>query len=398
MLSESASQDSWEEYLRSALIELEHTNRKRSQHVTLHQSGATIQRDGRLLVNFGGNDYLGLRNHPHVVAAATQAIADCGLGSGASPAVTGYSFEQQALESELADFCHLPAALVFSSGFAGNLATISSLVGPQDAIFSDALNHASLIDGCRLTKARRIVYPHGDVTALEQQLRDSRLQFNRVLIVTESIFSMDGDAAPLSALSDLAQRFDCGLIVDEAHATGVYGPTGAGLLEELALDQSVFAKLGTLSKAIGCQGGFLSGSTSLIEYVLNRGRSYMYSTALPTSTLAAAVASVKQIRSMHTERAALRIAASDLRTRLIAGGWQVCGADSPIIPVILGTEDAALTMSTRLQAAGFFVPAHGCANRWTRRCDQRLQVVTKYQLRTRREGDTAKTIKSLFVA
>ena len=348
----------WELFLSESLSKLDQANLRRVRQVTLPTSSAAmISRHGRAVVNFGGNDYLGLRNHPKMVQAVIAATLSNGIGSGASPAVTGYALLQQQLECELASFSHLPSALVFSSGFSGNLATLSSLVSQEDAIFSDSLNHASLIDGCRLTKARRIIYPHADIVFLEKTLRAERARYRRVLIVSESIFSMDGDAAPLAELAELAKNFNCGLIVDEAHATGVYGNTGAGLLEELGLEQHVLAKLGTMSKAMGNVGGFVCGSAPLVDFVMNFGRSYMYSTALPSSALAGASAALKLIREMQSQRETIRHMAITLRQKLREQGWRVLGTDSPIVPLVLGSEQAALELSARLFEAGLFVPA-----------------------------------------
>jgi len=350
-------ENSWENFLADSIVSLDRNQLRRRKLVTTYLPGALVERDGRQLVNYGGNDYLGLRNNRKVVAAATAALQSHGVGSGASPAVSGYSNEQMRLEACLAKLNQLPAALVFSSGYACNLATISSLVGDKDVIYSDALNHASLIDGCRLSKAARDIYPHNDVQQLQERLASSRHRFSRALIVTESIFSMDGDAAPLRELADLAERYNCGLLVDEAHATGVYGTNGAGLVEELGLTNRVLGKLGTLSKALGCIGGYLCGSESLVDHVLNFGRAYMFSTALPSSLLSAAVASAEIIESLVEERSALRCMAKDTRFELRRMGWQVLGEDSPILPVVLGDEGTALELSATLQSAGLFIPA-----------------------------------------
>ncbi len=349
--------NSWENFLNESLANLDRIERRRHKIVTRHLLGAIVERNGQALVNFGGNDYLGLRNNRDVVAAAMAALQSDGVGSGASPAVCGYSKAQMHLEASLAKFNQLPAALVFSSGYASNLAAISSLVNEKDVIFSDALNHASLIDGCRLSKAARDIYPHNDVQHLRDRLKSSRQGFNRALIVTESIFSMDGDAAPLRDLADLAEQYNCGLIVDEAHATGVYGVSGAGLVEELGLTNRVLGKLGTLSKALGCMGGYLCGSQSLIDHVLNFGRAYMFSTALPSSVMAAATASIELTALLAEKRYALRRMAKDTRSELRRMGRQVLGDDSPILPVVLGDEETTLALSAGLQSAGLFVPA-----------------------------------------
>jgi 8-amino-7-oxononanoate synthase len=347
----------WESFFELSLESLDRNQLRRRKCVTNYQSPTLIERNGQQLVNFGGNDYLGLRTNPNIIAVAKDNLQTQGVGSGASPAVTGYSYQQMLLETCLARFNQTQAALVFSSGYACNLATISCLVDAGDVIYSDALNHASLIDGCRLSKAAREIYPHNNAQLLRERLIDTRHQFKRALIVTESIFSMDGDAAPLAELADLAEQFDCGLIVDEAHATGVYGPKGAGLVEELGLSNRVLVKLGTLSKAIGCLGGYLCGSQSLVEHVLNFGRAYMFSTALPSSLLAAATVSISIIESQADKRSELRRTSEEVRMELRRGGWVVLGEDSPILPIVLGDECAALELSAKLQAAGLFVPA-----------------------------------------
>ena len=348
---------SWESFLEKSLANLDRKHLRRRKCVTTHLRGAMVERDGQQLVNFGGNDYLGLRNDPKLVAAATAELQTHGVGSGASPAVSGFSREQLSLEVCLARFTHCPAALVFSSGYACNLATISSLVNDKDVIYSDALNHASLIDGCRLCKATREIYRHNDVQQLRERLAASRHSFERALIVTESIFSMDGDAAQLIELADLAEHYDCGLVVDEAHATGIYGLNGAGLVEELGLTSRVLAKLGTLSKALGCLGGYLCGSQNLVEHVLNFGRTYMFSTALPSNILSAARAAVEIVEPLVEQRTAIRNSAKRIRSDLRSLGWQVLGEDSPILPIVLGDECKALELSSALQSAGLFVPA-----------------------------------------
>lgn len=350
-------ENGWERFLDASLENLDRKHHRRRNLVTSHLPGAMIVRDDQPLINFGCNDYLGLRNHQAVVSAAIASLHTAGLGSGASPAVTGYSPEQAELERRLAAFNNMSAALVFSSGYSCNVATITGLAGDEDVLFSDSLNHASLIDGCRLSKATRTIYPHNDSAWLTQCLASQRHKFRRALIITESIFSMDGDAAPLAELADLAERYDCGLIVDEAHATGVYGATGAGLVEEMGLSNRVLAKLGTLSKAIGCLGGYVCGSTSLVEHILNFGRNYMYSTALPSSVMSGALAAIDLVVSLTAERSSLRATATKLRQELIGKGLLVLGCDSPIVPIVLGEESSALELSEELKAVGIYVPA-----------------------------------------
>ncbi len=355
------SETDWSEYLARSLAKLDEMQLRRRRVVSevgdAEEDEPIVYRSGQQLINFGANDYLGLRHHSDIIQAAQRAIVAGGVGSGASPAVTGYSRYQQKLEKRLADWHATEDGLVFTSGFAGNVATLSSLVGTGDVVFCDALNHASLIDGCRMSNVRRIVYAHNDVAHLRQMLTSWRHQFKRALIVTESIFSMDGDAAPLAAIADTADEFQCGIVVDEAHATGIYGPKGSGLVEELGLSKRIFAKLGTLSKAMGCLGGYLCGASNLVEHVLNHGRSYMFSTALPGSVMAAALVATERIEWMTAERTQLRQRARWTRDQLSALGWKVLGEDSPIIPVVLGEKASALKLSQRLAEAGFYVPA-----------------------------------------
>lgn len=338
---------SWDKHLDNSLRRLADQQRHRSRQVCSVAG----------LLDFSSNDYLGLRSHPMVLAALAASLGTGVWGAGASPVLSGYGNDQRDLEISLADFSGMESALVFSSGFAGNCGVIACLADSQDLILSDQLNHASLIDGCRLSRATKLVYPHGDVGYIRDTLRQRRSQFQKVMLVTESIFSMDGDAAPLAELVDLAQRYDCGLVVDEAHAVGVYGAQGGGLLEELELQSHVLAKLGTLSKALGGVGGYVAGQTKVIEYLVNRCRSYMFSTAPPGPALAAASSALQLLRGMSEQRVQLRAQASELRHALRQIGWNVPVGDSPIIPVVVGSEQRALWFSQQLRNVGIVVPA-----------------------------------------
>ncbi len=305
-------------------------------------------------IDFGTNDYLGLADDPQVLQALRAAAR---AGSGASPVLTGHGTPHQCLESKLAEWSGCSSALVFSSGYAANVGTLACLAGPGDLIFSDQLNHASLIDGCRQSRASVEVYPHNDVQRLAELVRQTRHQYAKVLVVTEAVFSMDGDQAALSELSELAMAYECGLVVDEAHAAGVYGPEGNGLSSQLPLANALVAKLGTLSKALGTVGGYVCGSEDLIEYLVNHCRSYMFSTAAAPPMMAAALAGLQRCRSMDARRTGLRQASVQLRTRLRSLGWQVADGDSPIVPVIVGSESRALQLSQELLRAGIWVPA-----------------------------------------
>ncbi|MEZ6137393.1 MAG: 8-amino-7-oxononanoate synthase [Pirellulaceae bacterium] len=310
-------------------------------------------------IDFSSNDYLGLAGNPAVAARAQAVLQTNGWGAGASAVLSGYTPLHQELEHALAAHCHTDAALVFSSGFAANVGALACLATESDVIYSDALNHASLIDGIRLSRAERTIYPHNDLEFLTTNLHANRSRFARALIVTESVFSMDGDEACLADLLDLCCRFDCGLIVDEAHATGVYGATGGGLLQALQLDQhpALVLKLGTLSKALGGIGGFAAGSAVAIEYLVNRCRSYLFSTAPPAASMAASLAALELSQGMSAARTALQTTSFELRQQLQRMGWNVPNGQSPILPLIIGDERSSVRWSEHLSEQGMRVPA-----------------------------------------
>ena len=249
------------------------------------------------LLNFAANDYLGLSHHPALIEAARQATARHGTGAGASRLVTGTNSAVQALEENLAAWKEKEAALVFSSGYAAALGTIPALVGKGDNVILDKLAHASLIDAARLSGATVRTFSHNDMGRLETLLAKISPSKTRILIVTESIFSMDGDSAPLRELVALKDRYGAWLLVDEAHATGLYGATGEGLIAEAGLHPNVEIVMGTLSKALGSVGGYIAGSRALIDWLINRARSFIYSTALPPGVIAASHAAVDLVRS-----------------------------------------------------------------------------------------------------
>jgi 8-amino-7-oxononanoate synthase len=321
---------------------------------------ARVELNGRELVNFGSNDYLGLSADERLAAAARAAIEREGWGSGASPLVSGRGSSHAELERRLAEFEGTEAALLFPSGFAANAGVIPALVDEGDAVFGDAKNHASLIDGCRLSKAARFVYPHGNCDALEPMLRDG-WSFRRRLIVTDTLFSMDGDLAPLVRLAELAARYDAMLMVDEAHATGVFGENGRGVVEQLLevrpdLYNWVHVRIGTLSKALGTGGGFACGRQSLIDWLANRARPYVFSTAQPAATSAAGIAALDVVAREPQRRTQLLARAAELRTTLADQGWNTGQSESQIIPLIIGDSQQTMRFAGRLLAAGFFVP------------------------------------------
>jgi 8-amino-7-oxononanoate synthase len=314
-----------------------------------------IMLDGRELINFGSNDYLGLAADPRLTDAVAAALKQYGWGSGASPLISGHAESHRQLEAKIAQFEGVEAALLFTSGFAANSGTLAALVGPGDAAFSDRKNHASLFDGCRLSRADVRVYPHGDHQALDDLLTKST-SYRRRLIVTDSLFSMDGDFAPLVELADLAEKHGAMLMVDEAHATGVFGEQGRGACEMFGVENRVPIRIGTLSKALGGIGGFVAGSRSLIEWLLNRARPYIFSTALPGAVAAAMLTAFEIVEKEPWRRTELLAASAQLREQLLAQGWRLGPSTSQILPVIVGRAETAVLLSQKLRAQGLFVP------------------------------------------
>lgn len=323
--------------------------------------GAHIRWRGREYLNFSSNDYLNLASDARLAQAAARAARRYGTGAGASPLISGCLPPLRRLERCLAAWERSAAALVFSSGFAANLGLITALAGQNDVIFSDALNHASLIDGCRLSRASVHVYRHADVNNLEELLRREKKRTARQLIVTESVFSMDGDWAPLPDLHELAQRHDAFLVIDEAHASGVLGAHGRGLTEVLLgenkADDPRIIKVGTLSKAIGSQGGFVCGSRTLIDWLINHSRPYIYSTALAPPAAAAACRAIGIVQEEPALRQRLLALGDFLREGLRASGFPETGSRCHIVPIIVGDASTTVELSRRLADRGILTPA-----------------------------------------
>jgi len=308
--------------------------------------GPHIVIEGREFLNFSSNDYLGLTNDPILKRAATAAIKRWGVGAGASRLVCGNLAPYEELERKLAAFKRKEAALVFGSGYAANVGTITALVGDGDVVILDKLDHASIIDAARQSGATIRVYPHRQLKKLEEILRQTS-GARRRLIVTETIFSMDGDAAPLPDIVALKEKFGAWLMIDEAHATGIFGPNRRGLAEQAGVEDQIEVTLGTLSKALGCYGGYVAGSATLIDYLRNRARSLIYSTALPPAACAAASAAVAFVMSD----------AGAQRCRQLWDNVRALGASSPIHPVLVGDEAAAVALARQLSDRGLFIPA-----------------------------------------
>ena len=328
----------------------------RSRRHLLSAQGPRVRWRGREFVNFSSNDYLALAADPRLARAAARAARRYGCGAGASPLVSGHLPPLRALERALARWEGTEAALVFASGFAANLAVVSSLAGRNDAVFSDELNHASLIDGCRLARARVHVYRHADAGHLADLLRREGPRARRRLIVSDSVFSMDGDFAPLPALYDLARRHAALLLLDEAHATGVLGQRGRGATELFPpppdLSPERIVKVGTLSKALGAQGGFVCGPRQLVTWLVNVARPYVFSTALAPPAAAAARAAVAIVEAEPERRRHLLALSALMRRRL-----GMSGPACPVLPVVVGDARAAVRLSARLEEHGLLVPA-----------------------------------------
>nr|WP_286202699.1 8-amino-7-oxononanoate synthase [Comamonas sp. JC664] len=316
--------------------------------------GPVVRVGGEALVNFASNDYLGLASSPTVRAAALAAVERYGVGTGASRLVVGDTAAHHRLEARLAAFERAEAVRLFNSGYAANTGIIPALVGPGDAVFSDALNHASLVDGCRLSRARVCVYPHADVEALERALAQTPAR--RKLVVTDTVFSMDGDTAPLRDIVAACRAHGAALMVDEAHATGVLGTRGAGLCDELGLEAAVDLRMGTLSKALGVMGAYVATSRAVADLLVSRARPFVFSTALPAHLCAAAEAAVDAVEGDPPLRERLW-----RNIRRFAEGLRGLGLRaeprSAVFPVILGEPERALHAASRLREAGVLVKA-----------------------------------------
>ena len=316
----------------------------------------TINLNGRDVVLLGSNNYLGLSTHPKVIAAAVEATQTFGTGASGSRLISGNSELYTTLEANLAEAKGTEAALVFSSGYAANTSVIPVLAEEGDLILSDALNHASIIDGCRLSRATKKVYQHCDVEHLKILLSESPA-FRRRLIVTDGVFSMDGDIAPLPDICDLAARHDAMVLVDDAHGFGVLGKDGGGTVSHFGLDEESIIQMGTLSKAVGALGGYIAGSRVLIELLINRARGFIFTTGLPPATLAAANTALDLIRSTPNLREHLFSHAKCLKTALIDLGYTLLPSETQILPVVLGSPQRATRAAESLLAEGVFAPA-----------------------------------------
>ncbi|MFH1282550.1 MAG: 8-amino-7-oxononanoate synthase [bacterium] len=310
---------------------------------------------GSKYINFSSNNYLGLANDSRVVEKAKEGLELFGVGSRSSRLISGSLDAHVRLEAALADFRGMESALVFPTGYMTNLGLLSSLAGAEDALIVDRLNHASLIDGIRLSRARMFVYPHKDMDKLEKLLRRANKYKNRV-VVTDSLFSMDGDIAPLKDIIELSSKYNARVLVDEAHATGIFGEKGRGIAEFLGVEKELELSMGTLSKAIGCQGGFVAGSKRLISYLINTSRTFIYTTGLAPSLCWACLEALRIICEEPERRKELLKKAEYLRKALKKEGFNTLGSASHIIPILIGDIKKTVLLSEKLLKFGIFIP------------------------------------------
>jgi len=344
--------------IRQQLEQIHQQQRFRQRRVLTASGGACLKAADKNLLNFSSNDYLGLRRHPEVIAACVQAVEKYGVGSGASALISGYGPAHQQLEQELADFLGYDSVLLFSSGYLANQALISTLCQSGDVIYSDQLNHASIIDGCRLSRATVVTYPHSDMAQLEQLLSENTSgSQSQTYIISDGVFSMDGDIAACSRLRHLADQYRASLIIDDAHGVGVMGTAARGSWDTVDHQQKADILVGTLGKAFGVQGAYVAASNEEIELLVQRGRAYIYTTALAPAIAAAALASLKLIRAEPAFKAQLAANIKYFKTEVKHLSCDLISSDSPIQPLLLGTEERVMAWAEHLYTAGILVGA-----------------------------------------
>jgi len=342
--------------LKAQLAEREQVGLYRRRQVIESPQGMEVELDGRRYLNFSSNDYLGLASHPQVIAVMAEGARQWGVGSGAAHLVSGHSLPHHALEEELAEFTSRPRALLFSTGYMANLGVVSALLGRSDTVFEDRLNHASLIDAGILSRAKFIRYPHANVADLLARLTTH--QSGARLVVTDGVFSMDGDLAPLPALVQACQQTNAWLMVDDAHGLGTIGEQGRGSLEYFKLDSAAVPILvGTLGKAFGTFGAFVAGSDALIESLIQLARSYVYTTALPPAVAEATRASLRLVQAESWRREKLQALVQRFRRGASELGLPLLDSFTPIQPLVLGDAGRALSVSQRLRQEGFLISA-----------------------------------------
>ena len=341
-------------WIDKSLNTIHRANWYRSVKTIAGKPGAVVELSGKAVVNFASNDYLGLAGDERLIQAAIGATQAYGTGSTGSRLLSGHRQLHQDLENAIASVKQTESALVFSSGYLANLGTVSALVGQRDLVLGDLYNHSSLKKGAILSGATAIDYQHNDVADLRNKLEANRTLYRRCLITTDSVFSMDGDLCPLPELIAIAEEFECMLLVDEAHATGVLGNTGAGCVEHFGCTGKELIQIGTLSKALGSLGGYVAGGASLIEYLRNRAASWIYTTALSPADTAAATEAIKIVQQQPQRRKQLWENIDYLKQRLTL---ELLPSESPILCINLDTPQAALDKARQLMDAGIFAPA-----------------------------------------
>jgi glycine C-acetyltransferase len=346
------------DYLKEQLDDLEAQGLRQHPRTLEGEQGARARFDGRDVINLASNNYLGLAAHPKLKEAAAKAAMEYGAGSGAVRTIAGTMTLHRELERRFAAFKGAEAALMFQSGFTSNAGTVAAILSPEDVIVSDQLNHASIIDGARLSRAEIKVFPHKDVEAADRLLTETAKDGRRQLLITDGVFSMDGDIAPLAGLVDVADRHGAIMMVDDAHASGVLGPGGKGTVAHFGIDPArVDIQVGTLSKAIGVLGGFIAGAPHLIDWLVNRGRPYLFSTSAPPPVAAACIAALDIIEAEPERIDRLWENTGFIKQGLRALGFDTGMSETPITPVIAGEAQAAQDLSRLLFEDGVFTPA-----------------------------------------
>ncbi len=348
-----------DDHLAHSLAALERAGLRRVLTRTEARHGVSLLVEGRPVIDFSSNDYLGLASDPAVVDSLRRGLLEGEVGAGAARLISGNRTDHDALEQDLADFKGTPAALLFGSGYLANLGTLPALADQGDGIYADELNHASLIDGCRLSRATTIVYPHADPEALRKRLAESAHRFRRRWIVTDGVFSMDGDIAPLRDLQSLAREHEAWVYVDDAHGTGVLGAGGRGTVEHWGLCQDgPEVVMGTLGKALGVCGAFVTGTTTLVDYLRHRARTFVYTTGTPAPLARATRSALVQARTRPDLRSTLQANVGRLRSAMVDRGIAVGGDPAtPILPVHIGASDTTTVLGSTLLARGFLVGA-----------------------------------------
>ncbi len=351
--------NSFQEKLTDELAEIDSADLRRTVREVASAQGARVRLEGREVLNFSSNDYLGLANHPALKEVAVEVIKKFGAGAGAARLISGSQSPHHDLENALASFKGTEAALAFSSGYAAALGTIPALVGTGDVVVLDKLVHASLVDAAKLSGAKLRVCKHNDLADLARILEWATGPGARTLVVAESVYSMDGDLAPLLNLVELKEQHGAWLMLDEAHATGLYGKGRRGVAEEFSVAKRVEVQMGTLGKALGAAGGYICGSNELVDLLRHRARSFVFSTAPMPAQAAAARAGIEVTQSAEGEERRTRLwsLVDELKNGLIARGWKLPVVQSAILPLMVGAEAEAVALSERLLEAGVFVPA-----------------------------------------